>query len=58
MQATRRSSGLHEWQKVIPSFLSYFKTLGISPAPRIEPTTSRSGVTRFTDWANPALVKR
>jgi len=42
--------------KVIPSFLSYFKILSIGPGPRIEPTTSRSSVTRFTDWANPALA--
>ena len=35
--------------KLVPSFLSYFKTLSIGPAPGIEPATSRSAVTRFTD---------
>ena len=35
--------------KGVPSFLSYFKTLSISLAPGIKPTTSRSAVTRFTD---------
>ena len=40
----------------VPSFLSYFKTLSISPAPGIEPATSRSAVKRSTDWANPAAV--
>ena len=35
--------------KVVPSFLSYFKTLSIGPAPGIEPTTSRSAVKRSTD---------
>ena len=35
--------------KVVPSFLSYFKTLSIGPAPGIEPATSRSAVTRSTD---------
>ena len=43
--------------KVVPSFLSYFKTLSIGPAPGIEPATSRSAVTRFTDWANTAAVE-
>ena len=38
--------------KVVPSFLSYFKTLSIGPAPGMEPATSRSAVTRPTDWAN------
>ena len=42
--------------KEVPSFLSYFKTLSISPAPGIEPATSRSAVKRSTDWANPAAV--
>ena len=32
--------------KGVPSFLSYFKTLSIVPAPGIEPTTSCSAVTR------------
>ena len=40
--------------KVVPSFLSYFKTLGIGQAPGIEPATSRSAVTRSTDWDNTA----
>ena len=44
--------------KEVPSFLNYFKTLRISPAPGIEPTTSRSAVKRFTDWANPAAVNQ
>ena len=35
--------------KVVPSFLSYFKILGIGPAPGIEPATSRSAATRSTD---------
>ena len=39
--------------KGVPSFLSYFKTLSIGPAPGIEPATSRSAVKRSTDWANP-----
>ena len=30
--------------KEVPSFLSYFKTLGVGPTPRIEPTTSCSTV--------------
>ena len=40
--------------KVVPSFLSYLKTLRIGPVPGIEPATSRSAVKRSTDWANPA----
>ena len=40
--------------KGVPSFLSYFKTLSIGPAPEIEPATSRSAVERSSDWANPA----
>ena len=39
------------------SFLSYFKTLSIGPAPGIEPATSRFAFTRSTDWANTAAVK-
>ena len=35
--------------KGVPSFLSYFKTLSIGPALRIEPATSRSAVTPSTD---------
>ena len=42
--------------KEVPSFLSYFKTLSIGPAPGIELATSRSAVKRSTDWANPAAV--
>ena len=34
---------------VVPSFLSYFKTLRIGPTPAIEPVTSRSVVKRSTD---------
>ena len=40
--------------KVVPSLLTYFKTLSIGPAPRIEPATSRSAVPRTADWGNPA----
>ena len=43
--------------KGVPSFLSYFKTLSIGPAPGIELATSRSVIKRSTDWANPAAVK-
>ena len=43
--------------KGVSSFLSYFKTLSIGPAPEIEPATSLSVVKRSTDWANPAMVK-
>ena len=38
--------------KGVPSFLSYFKTMSIGPAPEIEPTTSHSAVKGSTDWAN------
>ena len=49
--------GLAVWRtKEVPSFLSYFKTLSIGPAPGIEPATSRSAVKRYTDWAKPAAV--
>ena len=34
--------------KVVPSFLSYFKTLSIGPAPGIESATSRSAFERST----------
>ena len=44
--------------KEVPSFLSYFKTLSIGPAPGIEPTTSRSAVKPSTDWANPVAVNQ
>ena len=43
--------------KVVPSFLSYLKTLSIGPAPGIELATSRSAVTRFTEWANTAAFE-
>ena len=39
--------------KEVPSFLSYFKTQSIGPAPRIEPATFLSAVERPTDLANP-----
>ena len=35
--------------KAVTSFLSYFKTLSIGPAPGIEPATSRSPLKRSTD---------
>ena len=35
-------------EKEVLSFLSYFKTLSIGPAPGIEPATSRSAVKRST----------
>ena len=35
--------------KGVRSFLSYFKTLSIGPAPGIEPASSRSAVKRSTD---------
>jgi len=35
--------------KGVPSFLSYFKTLSIGPAPEIEPATSLSVVKHSTD---------
>ena len=44
--------------KTVPSFLRYFKTLSIGPAPGIEPATSRSAVKRSTDWASPARADR
>ena len=44
--------------KVVPSFLSYFKTLSIGPTPGIEPATFRSAVKRFTDRANPVLYTK
>ena len=43
--------------KIVPSFLSYFKTLSIGPTPGIEPVTFPSAVKRSTDWANPAAIK-
>ena len=43
--------------KIVPSFLSYFKTLSIGPTPGIEPATFPSAVKRSTDWANPAAIK-
>jgi len=56
IRATRRSSRLQG--KGSASFLSYFKTRSIDPAPGIEPATSRSAVKRSTDWPNPAAVKK
>ena len=44
--------------KGVPSFLSYFKTLSIGPAPGIEPATSCSVVKCSADWDNPATVKK
>ena len=38
--------------KGLPSFLSYFKTLSIGPAPEIEPATSRSAV-KYEGWSPP-----
>ena len=35
--------------KVVPSFLSYFKTLGIGPGPGIESVTSPSAVKHSAD---------
>ena len=35
--------------KEVPSFLSYFKTLSIGPAPGIDPATSHSEVKRSAD---------
>ena len=35
--------------KVVPSFLSHFKTLSIGPVPGIQPATFRSAVQRSTD---------
>ena len=43
--------------KIVPSFLSYFKTLSIGPTPGIEPATFPSTVKCSTDWANPAAIK-
>ena len=42
--------------KGVTSFLSYFKTLSIGPAPGIKPTTSSSAGTCSTDWANTAVA--
>ena len=40
------------------TFLSYFKTMGIGPAIRIDPTTSWSADNCSTDWANTASVQK
>ena len=45
-------------EKVVPSFLSYFKTLSIGPVPGIEPMTSCCTDKCSTDRANPAAVKK
>ena len=42
--------------KGVYSFLSYFKTLSIGPAPGIEPAAFRSAIKRSTDWAYTAVV--
>ena len=42
--------------EVVPSFLSYFKTLSIGLIPGIEPMTCSSAVKCSTDWASPAKV--
>ena len=46
IRAMRRASRLQ--CKGVPSFLRYFKTLGIGPAPGNELATSRSAVKRST----------
>ena len=51
IRATRSSSCLQDKVTVVPSFLSYFKTLSVGPA------NSRSAVKRSTDWADPVGVK-
>ena len=48
------SSGPHKGlavcrAKAVPSFLSYFKTLSVGPAPGIEPPTSHSAVKHSAD---------
>ena len=43
--------------KVVPSFLSHFKTLSVGPVPGIEPVTCRSAVKRSINGANAAAVK-
>ena len=56
-RSSKPSEGLPVYRtKELYSFLTYFKTLSIAPAPKIEPATSRSAVKRSTDWANPAAV--
>ena len=42
--------------KAVPSFLSYFKTLSIGPAPGIETASSRWTVKHSIDWTNPVAV--
>ena len=42
---------------VLSSFLSYFKTLSIGPAPEIEPMTSQSAVKRSNNWTTPVVVR-
>ena len=56
IRATWWSSHLHR-AKEVPSFLSYFKTLSIGPAPGIIPMTSCSAVKPTTDWAYHAAVE-
>ena len=53
IRTTQRSC---RWQCKGSTFIShYFKTLSIIPSPGIEPATSRSGVKRSTNRANPAV---
>ena len=42
--------------KGVTSFLSYFKTLSIGPAPGIKTMTSSSAGTCSTDWANTTVI--
>ena len=42
---------------VLSSFLSYFKTLSIGPAPEIEPMTSQSVVKRSNNLTTPVVVR-
>ena len=42
--------------KELPSFLSYFKTLTIAPAPGIKPKPSCSTIKHSIDWANLACI--
>ena len=45
--------------KAVPSFLSYFKTLSVGPAPGIEPAAFRSAIKRSNDCAvNPIYSER
>ena len=57
IRTTRRSSRLQCIRNTFINFLSYFKSLSIGPAQRIEPATFRSAVKRSIDWANFAAVQ-